>query len=57
MFFVKLIDSCMRYHVSLDDDNDELLATVVDIATDAQFFSVLKNFRAKFLPKIAILFN
>ena len=29
----------MRYHVSLDDDdNDELLATVVDIATDAQFF-------------------
>ena len=28
----------MRYHVSLDDDNDELLATVVDIGTDAQFF-------------------
>ena len=43
MFFVKLIDSCMRYHISLDDDDDdddddELLATVVDIATDAQFF-------------------
>ena len=55
MFFVKLIDSCMRYHVSLDDDdNDELLATVVDIATDAQF---LQNFGAKFLPKIAFLPN
>ena len=54
MFFVKLIDSCMRYHVSLDDDNDELLATVVDIATEAQFFQCWRILEPNFCQKLPL---